>query len=76
MNIGESFATVLKAKRRDKKLTQEQLAEKCGTSTRYISSLECNAQQPTLGYIYVICEALGMSMAEFMQEIEKQLQAQ
>ena len=75
MDTGESFARVLKKRRRQAGLTQEQLAEKCGLSTRYISLLECNSQQPTLGYIYILAGGLGISMAGLVEAVEEDMRA-
>lgn len=73
MVVGEAFAKVLKAQRLKAGLTQEDLAELSDLSTRYISLLECNSQQPTLGYIHVLANALGISMSQLMQAVEKEL---
>lgn len=73
MNVGESFAKVLKAQRLQAGLTQEELAEKSHVSTRYVSLLECNRQQPTLGYVFALAHAMGMSVSDLIKAVEKNM---
>ena len=45
-------------------LTQEQLAEKAGTSTTYIGTIERGEKSPTLNTISKLASALNISLAE------------
>jgi transcriptional regulator with XRE-family HTH domain len=47
--------------RREKGLTQEQLAERSGFSQQYISDLERGRRNPTIVSLYEFAQALGVS---------------
>lgn len=53
-------------KRREKNLTQEQLAEKLGVSNKTISKWETGKCLPDYTIIKVLCEELDITIAEFM----------
>ncbi|MCL4170414.1 UNVERIFIED_CONTAM: hypothetical protein GTU68_044859 [Idotea baltica] len=40
---------------------------------RYVSLLETGKRQPTISTIYMICQALGVQMSAFMDEVEERL---
>ncbi len=71
--LREVFGEVLRAKRKEQKLSQEELAGRAGIAMRYVSLLECNKRQPTISTLYVLSQALGISMSEFVSEIEQRL---
>ena len=56
----------LRARRREKALTQEKLAEQSGLSDRYIRSLEGEASQPSASVLYRISQALEVPMDDLM----------
>ncbi|MBL6458832.1 helix-turn-helix transcriptional regulator [Belnapia sp. T6] len=45
--------------RRDRGMTQEQLAERSGFSQQYISDLERGRRNPTIVSLYELAQALG-----------------
>ena len=51
----------LRELRKEKELTQEQLAEKVGIGTTYISDIERGAKFPSLSLFIKIVDALGVS---------------
>ncbi len=53
-------------KRREKNLTQEQLAEKLGVSNKTISKWETGKCLPDYTIIKVLCEELDITIAELM----------
>lgn len=53
--------------RREKGLTQEQLAEISGLSQQYISGLEQGRRNPTIVTIHELATALGVSHLELLQ---------
>ena len=71
--LREVFGEILRAKRKEQKLSQEELAGRAGIAMRYVSLLECNKRQPTISTLYVLSRALGISMAEFVSEIEQKI---
>lgn len=66
----DAFAKVLRKQRQAKGLSQEQLADLAAVSMRYISLLESRKHQPSLATLHGLCLGLGISMAEFITEIE------
>ena len=65
-----AFSQVLRRRRRDAGLTQEQLSERADISTRHISFLETGRRQPTLSVMVALCGGLGVPLAEFAGEVE------
>lgn len=71
--LREVFGEILRAKRKEQKLSQEELAGQAGIAMRYVSLLECNKRQPTISTLYLLSKALGISMTDFISEIERNL---
>ncbi|WP_379554190.1 helix-turn-helix domain-containing protein [Qipengyuania sp. DGS5-3] len=55
--VGDNCARI----RKQRGLTQEQLAEKSGFSQQYVSDLERGKRNPTIVTIYEIAQALDVS---------------
>ena len=53
-------------KRKEKNLTQEQLAEKLGISNKTVSKWETGKCMPDYSVIKSLCEELGITVAELM----------
>ena len=53
-------------KRKEKYLTQEQLAEKLGVSNKTVSKWETGKCMPDYSVIKILCEELGITVAELM----------
>jgi transcriptional regulator with XRE-family HTH domain len=53
--------------RREKGLTQEQLAEVSGFSQQYISGLEQGRRNPTVVTLYELATALGVSHMDLLR---------
>ncbi len=64
MHIGDS----LKEIRKQKQLTLKQLADKTELSAAYLSKLENDHTSPNLINLQKICEALQITMADFLNE--------
>jgi transcriptional regulator with XRE-family HTH domain len=69
----DAFAKVLRQQRLARGLSQEELAHRAGVSMRYISLLESRQHQPSLSTIRGLCLGLGISMTDFVQEIESKV---
>ena len=54
----------LKELRKDRKLTQQELAEKAGLHLTYIGHLELGKYHPTVFVMWKISKALGVTMNE------------
>ena len=59
--ISTVFGLVLRDLRRQKKLTQEQLADLSGRDRTYVSLLERGLRQPTIETLFAFAKALEMS---------------
>lgn len=60
--VGRNFARL----RRDRGLTQEEVAARSGFSQQYISSLERGRRNPTVITLYELAQALGVSHVELV----------
>lgn len=61
--VGRNFARI----RREKALTQEEVAARSGLSQQYLSGLESGRRNPTLITIYELAEALGVSHVDLVK---------
>lgn len=67
MKIQEYLATNLKFYRKRNNLTQSQLAEKCGTSTNYIATIETGKKYPSPNTLEKIAKALKIDAIDLFQ---------
>jgi transcriptional regulator with XRE-family HTH domain len=51
----------------EKGLTQEELAERAGTSQFYVSSLEAGRRNPTVVTIFELAQALGVDHLDLLR---------
>ena len=61
MRIQTVFTENMKKYRKEAKLTQEKLAEICGTDHRYIGQIETGVRCPSLEYVERIATALKIA---------------
>ncbi|MDY7220679.1 helix-turn-helix domain-containing protein [Halalkalibacterium halodurans] len=71
MSLENTIAEVLRHHRKQKGLSQEQLALLSGLDRSYISLIERGKRQPTLNTIFQISKALEVSPSKLVQEIEQ-----
>lgn len=60
--VGRNAARI----RKERGLTQEQLAERSGLSQQYLSGLERGRRNPTIVTLYEIAAALGVSHVDLV----------
>ncbi len=65
--VGSNFARI----RREKGLTQEEVAERSGFSQQYISSLENGRRNPTVITLYELAQALGIGPLDLLAPEER-----
>lgn len=53
------FGRNLRRLRRERQMTQEELAETAGVSSRYVALIEAGARNPTLTVLLELARALG-----------------
>lgn len=61
--VGDNCARI----RRERGMTQEQLAERSGFSQQYLSDLERGQRNPTIVTVHEIALALGVTHVELLQ---------
>lgn len=69
----EAFGEVLRELRVAKGLTQEGLALDADTERSHISALERAEKGPSLGTVFRLAQALGISPGEFINQVEQKL---
>ena len=62
------IGTFLKTLRKEKNLTQDQLAEQLGVSNRTVSRWETGTNMPDISLLVEIAELYGVSIPELIKE--------
>lgn len=62
----EKAGKLIAAKRKEKGLTQEQLAEKLGVTNKAVSKWETGKSMPDLSIIQELCQILGVSLTTLL----------
>ena len=70
-SASQKFGQVIKALRKKRQFTQEDLSEKSDIGVQYISKIENGAANPTLKVIRVIAIALDAALPELFSGLEK-----
>lgn len=73
INIPQVFGEVVRDLRKEKGVTQEDLAELSGLHTNYISLLERGNRQPTINTIFKLASAFEMKPFKMIQKVEEKL---
>lgn len=67
MDLKEVMAINMRRLRYDKKLTQEELAERSGLSMRYVGSIERGAVSASVSILGKVAEALGVDPCDLIR---------
>ena len=70
-SASQKFGQVIKALRKKRQFTQEDLSEKSDIGVQYISRIENGAANPTLKVISAIAVALNAALPELFSGLEK-----
>ena len=73
MNLDQATGQTLRAARKRKGYTQEQLALEAGAERNYVSLIELGRNSPSLRMLFKLCEALGLAPSAFLTEVEELL---
>ena len=73
MNLKLIFGEVLKEKRKEIDISQEQLALKSNLDRTFISKLERGIHQPSLESLFMIAKVLECSPTELVIQVERKL---
>lgn len=71
MEISKAFGAILRRKREEKELSQEELAHICGLDRTFISLLERGLRQPSLSTVFTIADNLEVPAFELVKEVER-----
>ena len=63
-----AFAAELRSRRSALGLSQEALAHSAGVNRTYVAKLELARNQPTLGVLLSLAEALGVELPDLLRE--------
>ena len=70
MNLNEMIGAEMRAQRKRKKMTIEQVAEKMGKYKNSISLLELGTTKITVTELQKYCDVLGISWIELLETVE------
>ncbi len=65
-----AFGLVLRKLRKQRELSQEELAHKADLERNYISLLELGRNSASVKTIFKLAQALGVAVSEFMAQVE------
>lgn len=68
------FLSHLRAARKAAGLTQEQVAERLGQTQSFVSKCERGERRINVVELRAFCQAIGISFADFIQELETAMQ--
>lgn len=67
----EQIGSVLRRLRKERGVSQEDLAERSELDRTYISLIENGRRQPTVSTLFAIADALGLKASEIVKQIEE-----
>ncbi len=70
MDITAEIGSRIRHHRRERKLSQEKLAEKSGLHPSYIGQLERGEKKPTIDSLYKITKGMDLSVSDFLKDLE------
>ncbi|MBD8604849.1 helix-turn-helix transcriptional regulator [Pseudomonas sp. CFBP 8771] len=74
LEIGVAFGRVLRQKRREAGLTQEELALEANVQRNYVSLIERGLNQPTIAVLFKLAIALNCSPSKLIFLVEKEFE--
>jgi len=73
LTVVAAFGRALRARRRSRGLSQEQLSLESGVQRNFISLIETGQNQPTIGTLFRLANALGIAPSTLIAEAESKL---
>ena len=74
MDIAKAFGMALRAERKRRGLTQEQLALEADLRRTFISSIELGEKQPSITTLFKLSNALGIRTSTLIDLTERELE--
>jgi transcriptional regulator with XRE-family HTH domain len=75
LEVVNTFGAVLRERRLQAELTQEQLALEADIRRTFVSMLELGQHQPTLTMLFTLANALGCAPSDLLLEVEQRIVA-
>jgi len=75
LDIPKTFGQVLRRRRKDAGLTQEQLGFEAELERNFISMLELGQRQPSLTTVFKLAASLGAKPSKLVEDVEDALSA-
>lgn len=72
--VKQVFGEQLRKVRRDKGLTQQEIALRCKMSLRFYQDMEAGNKQPTITTLFKLCEAIGLAPDKLIMPVWKKWQ--
>jgi len=69
--VATALSHELRRRRRDRGLTQAELAERAGVHETYVSQLERAVNVPSVDIALALCEALGAEVGPFFEQVRR-----
>ena len=66
----EALGIEIKARRRELKASQEEIAGRCALDRPYLTLIESGRKQPTLSVLFKLAQALELTFAELASRVE------
>lgn len=73
LDISSAFGKVLRQKRKEAGLTQEQLGLDANVQRNFVSLIERGVNQPTITVVFKLAHALGCRPSQLFAEVEEML---
>lgn len=73
MDIGLAFGKVLRQRRKEIGLTQEQLAHDADVQRNYVSLIERGVHHPTIAVVFKLAHALHCPPSVLISDLEKEV---
>lgn len=69
-DLQQRFGQIVRRRRQETGLSQEELADEAGLHRTYVSLLERGQRNPSLAVIKVLASALGSGMGDLLRELD------
>lgn len=69
-NLQQRFGQIVRRRRQETGLSQEELADEAKLHRTYVSLLERGHRNPSLAVIHALATALGAGMADLLRELD------
>ena len=70
-DLSEKTAKLLNLIRREKKISQEKLALKCGIDRKYVNIIEKGNSNISIGMLNKLCDGLEVEISDFFTKLGK-----